>query len=88
MCQVLRRKTAPVPSRYAGWQRARSSSRPRSPPWTCRWSQYPARVTRAWWAAVRSGHEWLTNHSDGDGVGVGELDGTTGLLKIDRPLGN
>jgi len=33
-------------------------------------------------------HEWLTNHSDGDGVGVGELDGTTGLLKIDRPLGN
>ena len=34
--------------------------------------EYPARVTRAWWAAVRSGHEWLTRHSDADGVGVGE----------------
>ena len=26
---------------------------------------------RAWWAAVRSGR-WLTDHSDPDGVGVGE----------------
>lgn len=33
---------------------------------------------RAWWAAVRSGREWLTHHSP-DGVGVGEEDGTTHL---------
>jgi hypothetical protein len=34
---------------------------------------------RAWWAAVRSGREWLTHHSDPNGVGVGEYDGTTHL---------
>jgi hypothetical protein len=28
--------------------------------------------TRAWWAAVRSGREWMTHHSDAHGVGVGE----------------
>ena len=34
---------------------------------------------RVWWAAVRSGHAWLTHHSDPDWAGVGESDGTTHL---------
>lgn len=34
---------------------------------------------RAWWAAARSGRAWLAHHSDPDGAGVGQSDGTTHL---------
>ena len=34
---------------------------------------------RAWWGAVRGGHQWITHHSDPDWAGVGVSDGTTHL---------